>query len=88
MFEEVIGQDYDGEKMIETAIPMTELTVLEDPNRVWMQRFKKDDFFRTLIIMRARRSGGFINDRGFRHICNSGDKTGVTYAFWLVRTEK
>lgn len=47
MFEEVIGQDYDGENMVETVIPMTGSTMLEDSNRVCMQRF------RSLIIMRA-----------------------------------
>ena len=90
MFEEIIGEDYDGEKKIEMIIPIdsTRLTVPEDPNQAWMRQYREDPFFRSLVNMRARRSGGFINDRGFRHICNRGDKTGVTYAFWLTRTDK
>lgn len=41
-------------------------------------------YYRYLTIMRARRTRSFINDRGFRHIKNNNDKTGVTYAFWLI----
>lgn len=42
-------------------------------------------YYRYLTLMRARRTRSFINDRGFRHINNRKDKTGVTYAFWYVK---
>ena len=51
----------------------------------------KEDFYRRLVRMRARREmmlgGEFINDRGFRHIKNRDDFSGVTYAFWLITTD-
>lgn len=42
-------------------------------------------FLNHLILVRAGRTHTFIEDRGFRHINNANDKTGVTYAFWLIR---
>lgn len=57
---------------------------LEEENRHYDSRF-----YRCLVRKRARRQimlgGGFINDRGFRHIKNLNDFSGVTYAFWLIR---
>ena len=45
-----------------------------------------EDFCRMLIIKRAARPpSSFINDRGFRHISNFGDKTGASYAYWKIR---
>ena len=48
------------------------------------------DFYRRLIIRRAGRIHSFIDndERGFRHINNDWDKTGVTYAFWLLKENK
>ena len=42
-------------------------------------------FYSYLVQTRAGREGTFINDRGFRHMNNPDDKTGVTFAFWHVK---
>ena len=42
-------------------------------------------YYNYLIQLRASRTRSFINDRGFRHINNRNDKTGVTYAFWYIK---
>ena len=56
---------------------------------VMEHQLRNDKFYRALIRRRAKRQmwsgGGFINDRGFRHIKNHDDLSGVTYAFWLIR---
>ena len=44
-------------------------------------------FYKRLVRRRARREGCFINGRGFRHIKNLNDLSGVTYAFWLIRKQ-
>lgn len=41
-----------------------------------------------LIRKRAKQVRSFINDKGFRHINNRDDKTGVTYAFWMIPVKK
>ena len=45
----------------------------------------QSNFYNELVNLRANRHGGFINDRGFRHIKNYDDLSGFTYAFWLIR---
>ena len=74
MFEEAIGSLYD-----KTIAAMQEYDV------------RQSRFYRALVARRAKRAiwygGGFINDRGFRHIKNHDDLSGVTYAFWLIRKE-
>lgn len=56
---------------------------------VMEHQLRTDKFYRALIRRRVKRQmwfgGGFINDRGFRHIKNYDDLSGVTYAFWLIR---
>ena len=84
MFEEVTGQNYDGKKMVETITPI-ELANWDDPNQIWAWYYQNDPFFRRLVNTRARRSGGFINDRGPRHVKNRYDRIGITFAFWLTR---
>ena len=42
-----------------------------------------NSFYRKLVNIRAERINGFIISRGFRNVRQRGDKTGVTYAFWL-----
>ena len=42
------------------------------------------EFYKKLVCMRAKREGGLINDRGFRHIKNKRDISGFSYAFWLI----
>ena len=53
------------------------------------QKHYDSEFYRRLVRRRARREimlgDGLINDRGFRHIKNLNDLSGVTYAFWLIR---
>ena len=53
------------------------------------QKKYDSEFYRQLVKRRAQRQimlgGGFINDKGFRHIKNLDDFSGVTYAFWLIR---
>ena len=72
MFEEVIGSLYD-----KTMTVMSEYDV------------RQSRFYKALVARRAKRTicsgGGFINDRGFQHIKNHDDLSGVTYAFWLIR---
>jgi len=46
---------------------------------------RQDKFYKRLISHRAKYNGGFINDRGYRHIKNRDDNIGSTYAFWLIR---
>ena len=52
------------------------------------QRNNKVFYYNYLVQTRASREGSFITDRGFRHINNRGDRTGVTYAFWLKKDRK
>lgn len=72
MFEEATGSMYD-----KTIFAPPEYDVTQSR------------FYRALVTKRARRAnwygGSFINDRGFRHIKNHDDLSGVTYAFWLIR---
>ena len=62
---------------------------MEQMNEQNRQAHYDSEFYRKLVRKRARRQimlgGGLINDRGFRHIKNLDDFSGVTYAFWLIR---
>ena len=46
-------------------------------------------FYLALVRLRVRHAywTSFINDRGFRHIKNEDDFSGVTYAFWLITVQ-
>ena len=42
-----------------------------------------NSFHRKFVRLRAERINGFVFSRGYRKVRQRGDKTGVSFAFWV-----